>query len=204
MKKFFVFAIVVAMSSASLGFLTAHAVGLSVSGSLPGMTANPANPGSYIQSFYALALMLGGVLAFGAVVYGGILYAASAGNSSKQSEGKEWIFSALTGLLLLAGAWLVLNTINPDLTNVAFPSLSNLSATTANTANSNPTGIVFCQGTTQGQCADSSQVCSCTSGTCSCQSQSALCAGTTYGPCPQKQTCVNNGTATQANYQCSM
>lgn len=110
---------------------SAHAAALSISGSLPGMApvSAGANPGVWIQGFYGLALMLGGVLAFGAVVYGGVLYAASAGNASKQSEGKEWIWSALTGLLLLAGAWLVLHIINPDLTNVAFPTLSSLSTT---------------------------------------------------------------------------
>jgi hypothetical protein len=119
------------------------AVTLSISGSLPGMAPVSAgsNPGVWIQGFYGLALMLGGVLAFGAVVYGGVLYAASAGNASRQTEGKEWIWSALTGLLLLAGAWLVLHTINPDLTNVAFPTLSSLSAVgTSNNNNNNNVG----------------------------------------------------------------
>ena len=50
-------------------------------------------------------------------------------NASKQSEGKEWIWAALTGLLLLAGAWLVLYTINPGLTGINFPTLSSLPMT---------------------------------------------------------------------------
>ena len=119
-----------AMICSPLLSLRAEAVTLSISGSLPGLSsATPANPGSWINGFYTLALMLGGVLAFGAVVYGGVLYAASAGNPSQQSEGKEWIWSALIGLLLLAGAWLVLHTINPNLTNIAFPTLSGVSGT---------------------------------------------------------------------------
>lgn len=125
-SKITLLASVVAISSPAFTFAAAT---LSISGSLPGLSANPTNPGSWINGFYTLALMLGGVLAFGAVVYGGVLYAASAGNPSKQTEGKEWIWAALTGLLLLAGAWLVLNTINPGLTNVSFPTLSSLSAT---------------------------------------------------------------------------
>ncbi len=50
------------------------AVTLSISNSLPGMApvSAGANPGVWIQGFYGLALMLGGVLAFGAVVYGGV------------------------------------------------------------------------------------------------------------------------------------
>jgi hypothetical protein len=113
---------------------------LSISGNLPGVPANPTDPGAWINGFYTLALMLGGVLAFGAVVYGGVLYSASAGNPSKQSEGKEWIWAALTGLLLLAGAWLVLNTINPTLTNVSFPTLSGLPAVGGTIGNGNPVG----------------------------------------------------------------
>jgi len=112
-------------------FPVANAASLSVSNSLPGIPANVTDPGAWINGFYTLALMFGGVLAFGAVVYGGVLYAASAGNPSRQSEGKEWIWAALTGLLLLAGAWLVLTTINPTLTNVSFPTLSALPAATA-------------------------------------------------------------------------
>ena len=129
MKKILTAALMVVLLASALSCLTAHAVTLSISGSLPGLSANPTNPGSWINGFYTLALMLGGVLAFGAVVYGGVLYAASAGNPSRQTEGKEWIWAALTGLLLLAAAWLVLYTINPNLTNVSFPTLSSLSAT---------------------------------------------------------------------------
>ena len=89
------------------------------------VTANTP-PGQYVASFYTFALMLGGVLAFGAVVYGGVLYAISMGNPSQQSEGKEWIKSALIGLLLLAGAYLILFTINPDLVNLNMPTLDSV------------------------------------------------------------------------------
>lgn len=128
MKKFSLIAIMIVGLFIFGSYMPTHAATLSISASLPGLTANPSNPGAWINSFYNLALAFGGVLAFGAVVYGGVLYAASAGNGSKQTEAKEWIWAALTGLLLLAGAWLVLNTINPNLTNVSFPTLSSLSA----------------------------------------------------------------------------
>jgi hypothetical protein len=74
--------------------------------------------------------MIGGVLAFGAIVYGGVLYAISMGNPSRQSEGKEWIQSALIGLLLLAGATLILKTINPDLVNLNLPTLQTVNIQT--------------------------------------------------------------------------
>lgn len=105
---------------------------VTISAAIPGMSANVTTstyPGAVVSGFYQFALMIGGVLAFGAVVYGGILYAASAGNPGKQSEGKEWIKSAFFGLLLLAAAYLVLYTINPNLVNLSLPSLQSVNTT---------------------------------------------------------------------------
>jgi len=140
MKKFFLFFL-------SLSFFTVPILvfaqatispAIPVSPAIPGMTSGVATstaPGAFVAGFYSFALMIGGVLAFGAIVYGGILYAVSAGNSSRQSEGKEWIKSALLGLLLLAGAYLILYTINPNLVNLNLPTLSavNIAAPTQNT-----------------------------------------------------------------------
>ena len=102
-----------------------------INAGIPGMgpVTTSTAPGTFVEGFYVFALMIGGVLAFGAIVYGGILYAASAGNPSKQSEGKEYIKSALLGLLLLAGAYLVLYTINPNLVNLNLPTLTGINIT---------------------------------------------------------------------------
>ena len=100
---------------------------VTISPAIPGMltaVTTSTSPGEFVGGFYNFALMIGGVLAFGAIVYGGVLYAASAGNPSKQSEGKEWVKSALLGLLLLAGAYLILYTVNPNLVNLTLPTLS--------------------------------------------------------------------------------
>ncbi|HUC01414.1 MAG TPA: hypothetical protein VMA75_00720, partial [Candidatus Paceibacterota bacterium] len=54
---------------------------------------------------------------------------------------KEWIWGALLGLLLLAGAYLILNVINPQLVNLNLPTLN--SVTVANSSLlSNTTGAV--------------------------------------------------------------
>jgi len=114
------------------GISLAHATVISLS--LPTTNAggsnpctNPAapgcSPGNYISGFYSFALMIGGLLAFGAIVFGGVKYMTAVGNPSAQSEGRAWIESALLGLLLLVGAYLILNTINPNLVNLALPSL---------------------------------------------------------------------------------
>ncbi len=109
--------------------VTLPALAVTISPSIPGMTTAATTstlPGVFVNGFYLFALMIGGVLAFGAVVYGGILYAASAGNPGRQSEGKEWIKSAIYGLLLLAGAYLILYTINPNLVNLNLPTLQQI------------------------------------------------------------------------------
>ncbi len=75
------------------------------------------NPGQFVVDIYNIALLLGGFLAFGAIVYGAILYSVAAGNPSEQSEAKEWITQALVGLLLLFGAYLVLYTVDIRIPN---------------------------------------------------------------------------------------
>lgn len=72
-------------------------------------------PGGVVANFYEFSLAIAGVLAFGAIVYGGVKYTFAAGNPSGQTEGKEWIKGALLGLLLLASAALILRTINPKI-----------------------------------------------------------------------------------------
>jgi hypothetical protein len=128
MKKFLPFFLLSPLATAPL-FAFAQAT-ISISSAIPGMASAPTagtSPGAFVAGFYNFALMIGGVLAFGAIVYGGILYAASAGNPGKQSEGKEWVKSALLGLLLLAGAYLILYTINPNLVNLNLPTLQAIS-----------------------------------------------------------------------------
>ena len=103
----------------------AHATAISISTSVPGMAPNSSsNPGAFVAGFYQFALMIGGVLAFGIIVYGGVKYMASAGNPSGQGDAKEWIEAALLGLLLLVGAYFILNVVNPQLTNLALPKLT--------------------------------------------------------------------------------
>jgi hypothetical protein len=79
-----------------------------------------------VGAIYQFALMIGGLLAFVAIVYNGVKYAMSGGNSSLQSDAREGIEQALLGLLLLAGAYIVLNTINPALTKPTLPGLQAL------------------------------------------------------------------------------
>ncbi len=76
-----------------------------------------------VNNIYNLAYLIGGLLAFGAVVYGAVRYTFSGGNPSAQSDARDQLTQAAFGLLLLLGSYVVLNTISPNLTSFTFPSL---------------------------------------------------------------------------------
>ena len=175
--------------------------------------AASANPVGIINQVYQFALMIGGLLAFGAIVYGGIKYMLAAGNPSGQTEGKEWIKSALLGLLLLSGAYLVLNTINPNLTTLSLPGLTPIQA--QQNSSQNPTA---CGGNSPGTC-PTGQNCDLISGSRLSQSavyqcrspQQYTCGGdppnSRFGTCPSNESCVSGCsggcTPTSVRYYCS-
>jgi len=127
------------------------AYGVTISTVIPG--GSPYSPaqigiGAYVGNFYAFALWAGGILAFAIVVFGGIKYMVSMGNPSNQEDAKEWIKSALLGLLLLAGAYFILNLVNPQLTTLTPPALAPVNIPTpasSNTANSGNTATPAAQ-----------------------------------------------------------
>lgn len=92
--------------------LVAHAQNI---GSFPG-ESDKGIP-AFIASFYNFGLMIGGVLAVGMITVGAIYYSIS-GAVDKQAEAKSMITSALLGLALLFGSYLILNTVNPKLTTL--------------------------------------------------------------------------------------
>jgi len=78
-----------------------------------------------INYIYRFALLACGITAFIAILYGAIKYVTSAGDSSKASDAKDRITSALWGILILLAAVLILRTINPDLVSLKNLNLSN-------------------------------------------------------------------------------
>jgi len=107
-----------------------------ISLNIPGTNQNASStPGAFVANFYEFALMIGGVLAFGVVVYGGIKYMASAGNPSGQGDAKEWIEAALLGLVLLVGAYFILKVVNPQLLNLSLPTLTPVNIATQTAGN---------------------------------------------------------------------
>ena len=84
----------------------------------------PTGIADLVGKFYGYALAAVGVAALGAIIYGGILHTVSAGSASQQTEARAWIWGAVTGVALLLGAYLLLNTINPELVKLKEPGIT--------------------------------------------------------------------------------
>ncbi len=93
-----------------------------------------------INTIYNYSLVLVGIVALGAIIYGGILYTMSAGNPSGQTEATGWITGAIWGLILLLGAALLFNTINPEIISLKLPNLMPVKIKTPTSTSQTTTG----------------------------------------------------------------
>ncbi len=75
----------------------------------------------YINRFYTSAVAIAGITAVIMIVIGAIYYVVSGGSQDKQREGKDIITSAIWGVVLLLGAYTILNTVNPELVTLSPP-----------------------------------------------------------------------------------
>jgi amino acid transporter len=74
---------------------------------------------NYLNSLYKLGVAAAAGLAVIMVIWGGVEYITAVAGEGK-SGGKERITSAILGLLLALGSYIILNTINPDLLSLKF------------------------------------------------------------------------------------
>lgn len=82
---------------------------------LPGFTAaSTATLGGFLKSLFTVLIMIAGILAFIMLVLGGITYATADAIGGKTS-GREMMLNAILGLVIALGAWVILNSINPNL-----------------------------------------------------------------------------------------
>jgi hypothetical protein len=80
-------------------------------------------PSQYIQVIFRFGLTIVGIAALTALVIGGFLYLSSAGSETRKTSGKEWMWGAVIGLALMLCSWLILYTINPQITSLSEPAL---------------------------------------------------------------------------------
>lgn len=81
---------------------------------------------AYVNAIYKFAVWSVGIAALLMISIGGFMYFTAAGNTSKMEGGKKIIADALYGLIAVMFAWVLLNVINPDLTNISLQSVSSL------------------------------------------------------------------------------
>lgn len=74
--------------------------------------------GDLVLFLYYFILGLGGIAAFVMIVWGGIQWFVSAGDVGAIKSAKEKIFSAILGLVILLGSYLILYTIDPQLVTI--------------------------------------------------------------------------------------
>ncbi len=88
--------------------------------SMSGFAANNGQTSTFpkcISQIYIWSLGVAGLLALLMTVVGGYSYMTAAGNAERAQKGTEMIWASIIGLALLFGAYLLLNTINPNLVN---------------------------------------------------------------------------------------
>jgi hypothetical protein len=91
---------------------------------IPGFEGKSKTFPEYVVAIYNLGLWIIGISAMFMLSVGGFMYLISAGNTAAAGSAKSTIKDALIGLVLGLSAWLIVHTINPDLTLMSIGSLS--------------------------------------------------------------------------------
>ena len=76
--------------------------------------------GDLVEEIFSWALALVGIAVFINFLWAGLLWFTAAGSSGQINKAREKMFNALIGAIILLAAYLILNTINPDLVRQTF------------------------------------------------------------------------------------
>ncbi len=77
----------------------------------------------YLAYIFNFVIIIVGLVAFAALIYGGIRYLTSAGKPNELKKAQEQVKSAVFGIILLLFSYLILTTINPKLVVFDLPLL---------------------------------------------------------------------------------
>jgi hypothetical protein len=78
----------------------------------------------YVKAIYTYAVAAVGIVAAVVMMIGGLMWITAGGNASSISEAKAMITASLTGLVLVIVSYLMLNQVNPALTNLQITKIS--------------------------------------------------------------------------------
>jgi len=81
------------------------------------------NIGTFIKSMYKYTIWVASILAAAMLIVAGFQWAASGGGSDAINSAKNKIAGAISGLILLALSYVILNTVNPYLVNFRLPQI---------------------------------------------------------------------------------
>jgi len=75
--------------------------------------------GEYVSALYNYVLGIVGILAVVVIIFAGGIWLTAGGSPERIKTAQEYIFGAVTGVVLAFGSYLILYTINPDLVRFA-------------------------------------------------------------------------------------
>lgn len=70
-----------------------------------------------MKAIFSYGIQIISLITLIVIIVGGFMWSTAGGNGNKVNEAKQWLFSGLSGLLLLLFSYLLLRTINIDLVN---------------------------------------------------------------------------------------
>jgi len=70
---------------------------------------------AYLEYLYYAGIGITGIIALIIVIWGGMIHLTSAGDPNRMRSGKQKIIAGLSGIAIILGAHLTLNTINPQI-----------------------------------------------------------------------------------------
>ncbi len=92
---------------------------------LPGFSNSP-DLGEFLKALFTILIVIAGILALIMIIVGAMTYMTSDAFGKKE-DGRQFIMNAILGLILALSAWIILNTINPDLAenlSISIPQVS--------------------------------------------------------------------------------
>ena len=81
----------------------------------------------YAVYIFSFSMIIGAIVAFAVLIFGGFRYLTSAGNPLAMGEARKWIWGAILGLILLFCSWLIIGIINKEILQLEVPEVKAIS-----------------------------------------------------------------------------